>query len=106
MGKWIDVAPVDELAPGSWRTIDVDNTQVAVFNVNGEFHAIEDMCTHDGGILTGGKVEGKEVICPRHGARFSIVTGKALSPPAYEPVSTFAVRVENGVVQVMDNRWD
>jgi len=106
MGKWVDVAPVDELAPGSWRTVDVDGTQIAVFNVNGEYHAIEDLCTHDGGILTGGTVEGEEIVCPRHGARFSIISGEALSPPAYEPVPTFPVRVEAGTVQVKDDRWD
>jgi 3-phenylpropionate/trans-cinnamate dioxygenase ferredoxin subunit len=106
MEEWIDVAPVDDLVPGSWHTVDVDGTQIAVFNVNGEYHAIEDVCTHDGGILTGGTVEGKEITCPRHGARFSIITGEALSPPAYEPVPTFAVRVEDGMVQVKDDRWD
>lgn len=106
MGKWVDIAPVDELTPGFWRTVDVEGTQIAVFNVNGEYHAIEDVCTHDGGILTGGTVQGEEVMCPRHGARFSIITGEALSPPAYEPVVTFPVRVEDGMVQVKDDRWD
>ena len=106
MGAWVDVALVDELPPGSWRTVDVDDTQIAVFNVNGEYYAIEDMCTHDGEILTGGTVAGKEVICPRHGARFSLITGEALGPPAYEPVPTFPVRVEEGMVQVKDDRWD
>jgi 3-phenylpropionate/trans-cinnamate dioxygenase ferredoxin subunit len=106
MSEWVDVAPAEELKPGSWRTVDVDGTQIAIFNVNGEYHAIEDLCTHDGGILTGGSVEGAEVVCPRHGARFSIVTGDALSPPAYEPVPTFPVRVECGMVQVRDDRWD
>jgi 3-phenylpropionate/trans-cinnamate dioxygenase ferredoxin component len=106
MEEWVDVAPVGELAPGFWRTVDVDGTQIAVFNVNGEYHAFEDVCTHDGGILTGGTVEGNEIMCPRHGARFSIITGEALSPPAYEPVPTFPVRVEDGMVQVKDDRWD
>src|SRR5437899_276993 len=106
MSDWIDVAKIEELQPGSWRTVDIDSTQIAVFNVNGEYFAIEDICTHDGGVLTGGKVEGREVICPRHGACFSLITGEALRPPAYEPVATFPVRVEKGVVQVRDNRWD
>ena len=106
MAQWVDVAPAAELSPGSWRTVDVDGTQIAVFNVNGQYHAIEDVCTHDGGILTGGSVEGAQIVCPRHGARFSIISGDALSPPAYEPVPTFPVRVEQGVVQVRDDRWD
>jgi len=106
MSDWITVAKVGELAPGSHRVIDVDGASVAVFNVAGEYYAIEDVCTHDGGQLTGGFVEGDQVVCPRHGARFSIKTGEALSAPAYEPTAKFPVRVENGVIQVRDDRWD
>jgi 3-phenylpropionate/trans-cinnamate dioxygenase ferredoxin subunit len=103
---WTPVCHIDELPPGAHRTVDLDGTQVAVFNLGGELHAIEDLCTHDGGILTGGPVEGDEIVCPRHGARFSIRTGEALTAPAYEPTATFPVRVEDGVVQVKDDRWD
>lgn len=106
MADWMNVACAEELPSGSCRTIDLDGTQVAVFNVEGEFFAIENVCTHDGGVLTGGEVKGDEIICPRHGAHFSIRTGAALSPPAYEPVATFPVRVEQGMVQVKDDRWD
>ncbi|HEX8011583.1 MAG TPA: non-heme iron oxygenase ferredoxin subunit [Casimicrobiaceae bacterium] len=104
MSAWIDVARADELPPGSWRSVEVADTPIVVFNVGGTYYALEDVCTHDGGILSGGTLEGTEVQCPRHGARFSIVTGEALTPPAYEPVATFAVRVENGTVQVNDER--
>jgi len=106
MADWTDVAPVAEIAPGGYRVVDIDDALVAVFNIDGEFYAIEDVCTHDYETLTGGCIEGDEIICPRHGARFNIKTGEALTPPAYEPVSTLPVRVENGVVQVMDDRWD
>ncbi len=106
MAEWVDVAPVDELTPGSWHVVDVDDVMIAVFNLDGEFYAIEDVCTHDFGCLTGGEVEADEIVCPRHGARFSIRTGEALSAPAYEPTPTFPVRVENGIIQVMDDRWD
>lgn len=106
MSAWVNVAPANELPAGTYRSIEVEGTEIAVFNVDGEYHAIEDVCTHDGGILTGGTVKGDEVMCPRHGARFSIRTGAALSPPAYEPVPTFPVRVEDGMVQVRDDRWD
>ncbi len=58
------------------------------------------------GVLTGGTVEGCEIECPRHGARFDVRTGEALTPPAYEPTAKFPVRVEEGVVQVKDDRWD
>ena len=106
MSDWITVAKVGELAPGDHRVVDVDGAAVVVFNLGGEYYAIEDVCTHDGGQLTGGTVEGDEIVCPRHGARFSIRTGDALSAPAYEPVAKFPVRVENGVIQVRDSRWD
>ncbi|RJG08020.1 non-heme iron oxygenase ferredoxin subunit [Noviherbaspirillum cavernae] len=106
MSTWINVAAVSQIADGGFCTVDIDGTDIAVFNLDDEFFAIEDICTHDGGILTGGSVEGDQVICPRHGARFSIRTGAALAPPAYEPVVTFPVRVKDGMVQVRDNRWD
>ena len=106
MSDWVTVARADELVPGEWRVTDVDGTSIVVFNIEGTFYAIEDVCTHDGGQLTGGHVEGDEIVCPRHGARFSICTGEALSAPAYEPTATFPVRIANGEVQVRDNRWD
>ena len=106
MSDWTSVCPLTELPPGTHRLVDVDGTQIAVFNLDGELHAIEDVCTHDGGMLTGGSIEGDQIVCPRHGARFSIRTGDALTAPAYEPTAKFPVRVENGVVQVRDDRWD
>jgi 3-phenylpropionate/trans-cinnamate dioxygenase ferredoxin subunit len=78
---------------------------IAMFKLDRECFTIEDVCTHDGGQLTGGTIEGGEIVCPRHGARFSIRTGEALAAPAYEPVAKFPVRVENGVIQVRDDRW-
>jgi 3-phenylpropionate/trans-cinnamate dioxygenase ferredoxin subunit len=106
MSDWVNVAKVGEIAPGGHRVVNVDGASVAVFNVGGECYAIEDVCTHDGGQLTGGFVEGDQVVCPRHGARFCIRTGVALTAPAYEPTAKFPVRVENGVIQVRDDRWD
>ena len=106
MSGWIDVSAQHEFAPGDWRSLDVDGTPVAVFNLEGEYYAIENICTHDGGILTGGAIEGEQIVCPRHGARFSIKTGAVLMPPAYENVATFPVRIEEGMVQVRDARWD
>ena len=100
------VTRADELQPGQWRTVDVDGARVVVFNLDGEYYAIEDVCTHDGGRLTGGHVEGEEIVCPRHGARFCIRTGEALTAPAYEPTYKFPVRVENGEIQVRDDRWE
>ena len=106
MSDWFAVARDDEIAPGQWRVADVDGTQVVVFNIDGEYYAIEDVCTHDGGQLTGGHVEGDQIVCPRHGARFCIRTGEALTAPAYEPTAKFPLRVHDGEVQVRDDRWD
>jgi 3-phenylpropionate/trans-cinnamate dioxygenase ferredoxin subunit len=106
VSDWVTVARIDELAPGEWRTVDVEGTRVVAFNIDGEYYAIEDVCTHDGGQLTGGHVEGDQIVCPRHGARFCIRTGEALTAPAYEPTYKFPVRVENGEIQVQDDRWE
>jgi 3-phenylpropionate/trans-cinnamate dioxygenase ferredoxin subunit len=106
MSDWVDVAEECDFPPGTWETVDIDDDLIAVFNLDGRFYAIEDICTHDGDTLTGGKVEGKEIICPRHGARFDITTGEVLAEPAYEDLPTFPVRIENGMVQVKDDRWD
>lgn len=106
MSDWQDVAPAAAIAPGQFEIVDFDDILVAVFNVGDKFYAIEDVCTHDGEELAGGPVEGSVITCPRHGARFSLVTGEVLAPPAYEPVRTFPVQVSDGIVQVRDDRYD
>lgn len=100
MSEWIDVCSADELKPGERKIISTEVAEIAVFNLDGEYYAIEDICTHDGGELASGRCEGDQIICPRHGARFCIRDGKALTPPAYEDVETFTVRVANGKIQV------
>lgn len=107
MSDWTFVADASAIKPGHYETVDIEGSIIAVFNVKGEFYAIEDVCTHDGTVLTSGNsIEGDEIVCPRHGAKFCVRTGAALSPPAYEPTATFPVKVEEGKVYVRDNRWD
>lgn len=107
MSDWVDVAAEAEFGPGTWRVAWVEGAPVAVFRAaDGSCYAIEDCCSHQATPLSEGKVEELEVVCPLHGARFSLVTGQALTPPAYEPVATFPVRVEKGMVQVRDDRFD
>ena len=106
MSDWIDVIGAPALADGEHVLIDADGTDIAVFKLEGQFYAIEDVCTHDGAELASGRVAGDEIICPRHGARFCIKTGEVKAPPAYENIASFPVRVEDGRVQVRDNRWD
>ena len=98
--NWIDVAAAEAVPPGSYEVAETDDHVVAVFNIGGDFFAIEDICTHDGEELTGGPVDGDQIVCPRHGARFCLRTGKALTPPAYEDLPTYPVRVVDGRVQV------
>lgn len=112
MTDWLDVAPATELRPGQARLVDADGVAIAVLNINGEYFALEDVCTHDGSPLIGcglaleEVLEGDQIICPRHGARFCARTGEALTPPAYEPTSSFPVRVKDGMVQTRDDRRD
>jgi 3-phenylpropionate/trans-cinnamate dioxygenase ferredoxin component len=101
---WIDAAAETDLPPGTSCTVDVDDVSILVANVDGRYYAIEDVCSHEEEILSTGTLEGCEITCPRHGARFSVITGEALSAPAYEPVATFPVRIEGGMVQVRAER--
>ena len=85
------------------KLVTVGPLMVGVFNVDGELYALEDRCSHDDGPLAEGDFEPDEgvAICPRHGSRFDIRTGRPLTLPAYVPVETFEVRVEDGVVKVV-----
>jgi 3-phenylpropionate/trans-cinnamate dioxygenase ferredoxin component len=95
MGELIKIATVDEVPVNSSKLVEVDYIRIALFNLNGEFYAIEDVCTHDGGPLVEGEiVNGHEVACPRHGARFDIRTGQALSLPAFEPTTAYDVYIQ------------
>ena len=98
--SWTDVAPATDVPRGEHRVYEVDARFVAVYNVGGDLYAIEDLCTHDGNPLSDGPVEDHEVICLRHGARFCLRTGAALTPPAYEPVATFPVAVRDGRIWI------
>jgi 3-phenylpropionate/trans-cinnamate dioxygenase ferredoxin subunit len=98
--SWIDLAAADAVPRGERRAYAVADRYVAVYNVQGELYAIDDQCTHDGGPLADAPVEGTEVICPRHGARFCLRTGAALTPPAYEPVATYPLRILAGRLEI------
>ena len=106
MSDWQDVMNESALAEGGSVVVDVDGTDVAIFKIGGLCYAIADHCSHDGGDIASGTVEGDEIICPRHGARFCIKTGEVTAPPAYENIDCFPVRIEQGRIQVRDDRWD
>lgn len=94
MPNWVKVAKASEIPPGGRTIAEVDGVFIAVFNVDNQFYSIEDVCTHDGGPVAEGDLDGYEVECPRHGARFDIRTGKVLSLPAVAPVTAYEVKVE------------
>ncbi len=98
MAEWVKIGEVGELAPGEKKQVDLDGLEVALFNVSGEYYVIEDVCTHDGAPLAHGKFTGKEISCPRHGARFDVCTGAALCMPAIEPVDTYEVKIDGNDV--------
>jgi 3-phenylpropionate/trans-cinnamate dioxygenase ferredoxin subunit len=100
MSEFHKVAKVSELPPGGKKLVEVDDIPVALFNVKGQFYAIADVCTHDGGPLAEGELEGEEIECPRHGARFNVRTGAVLCMPAVEPVECYRVKVEGDDILV------
>ena len=100
MPKTVKVAQTDELLPGSGKVVDADGRSIALFNVEGTFYAIENTCTHRGGPLGEGELNGDSVTCPWHGANFNVKTGAVTSPPAGTGVRSFVVKVEGNDVLV------
>ena len=100
MTNFVKVAKADEIKPGQARLIDVKGKQIAVFNIDGAFFAIDNMCTHEAGPLAEGEISGHEVTCPWHGAKFDVRTGEVLGPPAYDDVICYAVRVMGADIEV------
>jgi 3-phenylpropionate/trans-cinnamate dioxygenase ferredoxin subunit len=101
MAEYITVATTDELKPGERIVVEMDSHYIAVFNVDNQYYAIEDVCTHDDGPLVEGDLQGYTVECPRHGAQFDIRTGKVLRMPAITPVTRYDVQVENGEIKIL-----
>ncbi|HZU76900.1 MAG TPA: non-heme iron oxygenase ferredoxin subunit [Dehalococcoidia bacterium] len=94
------VLTADAVPPGRVEVVDVEGQAIAVCNVDGQFYAIDDVCTHDGGPLDQGELMGNEIECPRHGARFDVRTGRPLTLPAVIPVHTYQIEVRDGDVYV------
>jgi nitrite reductase/ring-hydroxylating ferredoxin subunit len=100
MAEFHKIARTSDLAPGEVGVYELEGHRVALCNVDGEFYAIEDVCTHDAGPLDQGELTGRQIKCPRHGAKFDVITGKALTLPAVKPVPRHEVKVEDGDVYV------
>jgi len=100
MAAFVKVAKSNEIQPGQGKMVEVDGKKIALFSVDGAFYAIDDTCTHRGGPLSEGELDGNEVTCPWHQAVFDVTTGEVLGPPAPEGVSSYNVRVEGGDIEV------
>ena len=95
------VAATKDVPPGKAVAVSVGNKRIALFNVNGQYYAIDDECTHDGGPLSEGELAGTIVTCPWHGATFEVKTGDVLSDPAYEKVNSYKVEVEGQEIKIV-----
>jgi 3-phenylpropionate/trans-cinnamate dioxygenase ferredoxin subunit len=99
MAEFIKVAKTSDLAPGEKILVEYEDEDVGLFNIDGEFYAISDVCTHDDGPLVEGTLDGEHVICPRHGARFNVKTGEQ-TMPAFSPVPLYQVKIEAGDILI------
>jgi len=100
MAAFVKVATTGELAPGQAKRVEAQGKRIALFNVGGTYHAIDDTCTHRGGPLSEGQVQGNVVTCPWHGAKFDVTTGAVTGPPARAGVASFRTRVNGPDVEV------
>jgi len=100
MSAFSRVADASDIPAGRVKTVVVGDRRIALCNVDGQFYAIDDLCTHDGGPLDQGELAGDVIECPRHGARFDVKTGKVLALPAVKPLTTYPLRVEGNEIWV------
>ena len=97
---FIQIAPLADIPNGERLFVEIDEKKIVIFNIGGNIYAIGDVCSHDGGPLGDGEVDGMDVICPRHGARFDIKTGQALLLPAVEDIPAYPVRIKDGMIEI------
>lgn len=100
MGTLVKVSEKKDLPAGKAISVDVNRKQIALFNINGQYYAIDDTCTHAGGSLSEGDVKGTTVTCPWHGATFNITNGEVLSEPAPESVKSYKVHLEGEDIKI------
>ncbi|MBL8082730.1 MAG: non-heme iron oxygenase ferredoxin subunit [Candidatus Obscuribacter sp.] len=96
----VKIARLDEVEPGKVKVFNLGQEAIALCNVDGKIYAVKDVCTHDDGPLGEGELSGCQIECPRHGARFDVTTGKAMSLPAVLPVPTYKVEVQGSDIFV------
>ncbi len=100
MSRFVKAAQASDIKPGDRKIVEVEGEFIAIFNVDGQYHAIEDVCSHDDGPVAEGDLDGYEIICPRHGAHFDIRDGRVLSFPAITPIRNFPVKTEGNDILI------
>jgi nitrite reductase/ring-hydroxylating ferredoxin subunit len=100
MAEFLKVAKTDEIAPGQARLVEVHGKRFALFNIDGNFYALDDTCTHRGGPLSEGTITGERVTCSWHGSTFDIRTGEVVDPPASQGVARYSVRVTGTDIEI------
>lgn len=98
--EFVEVCAEEELSPGERLFLTVGDHDIVLLNIDEEYYAIADVCSHDDGPLGDGDVEGMEIICPRHGARFDIRSGKVLSLPAIVDIAAYPLRIVDGIINI------
>ena len=98
--RFYDIVPTSDLPEGQRLFVEIGRQTVVIFNIAGNFYAIGDVCSHDDGPVGDGELEGFEIICPRHGARFDVRTGEVLALPAVVDIPAFPVRIVDGMIQL------
>ncbi|MGE3076309.1 MAG: Rieske (2Fe-2S) protein [Dehalococcoidia bacterium] len=97
---WVKVGKANDIDVGMARVVEADGRQIALCNTGEGFHAIDDICSHDGGPLDQGRLDGNRIECPRHGAQFDVRSGRALTLPAVRPIKSYPTRVEDGDIEI------
>jgi len=100
MPEYVKVAQANEIESNHGKLVEVQGKKIALFYVDGKFHAIDDTCTHRGGPLSEGELEGDQVTCPLHGAKFKVSSGEVLGPPAPKGVNSYKVRVNGPDIEL------
>jgi nitrite reductase/ring-hydroxylating ferredoxin subunit len=100
MPRFIQAAHKSEIADHSCKGVELEGRRIAIFNLGGKFFAVDDACSHEGGSLSEGYIEGEEVECPWHAAHFNIKTGKVCCPPAADDLAVYKVRIVGDHIEV------
>ena len=98
---FVKIADTKDIQPSCLKEVQVDGENICIVNVEGKYYAIGSICTHEGGPLADGTLEGYEVECPWHGSKFDVRTGEVTKTPATEPESTYVVKVEGNSILIV-----